>query len=123
MSGQTLSRVVALTATTALMTTGLAVAVNYATGGDHSVWMWVAVVVLTIGVFGASLWAQSGQSTPAAASEPAIGVNLRNVKAGGALRVKGIRAPGAGVRARKVRSEGDMSFENIDAGHDGASQP
>ncbi len=48
-SGQSVWRVVVPTAVTAGVSTGLAVAVNYATGGDRSVWMWVAVVVLTVG--------------------------------------------------------------------------
>lgn len=116
-SGRTLSRVVAPTAVTAVMTTGLAVAVNYATGGDHSMWTWTAVGVLTVGAFAASMWLQHVQATPS--PEPAVGMVLRNVKSGGGLRVKGIRASGTGVRAHKVRSRGDMSFEDIDAGHDG----
>ncbi|WP_063010643.1 hypothetical protein [Nocardia nova] len=119
-SRQTLSRVVAPTAVTAVMTTALAVAVNYATGGDHSVWTWVAVAALTGGVFAASLWLQRGQSVPGAAQEPLVGVDLQNVRAGKALRVKGVRGSGAGVRARRVRSGGDMSFEDIDTGHGGA---
>lgn len=119
--GQTLSRVILPTAATAVMTTGLAVAVNYATGGDHSVWTWVAVVVLTVGVFAASLWVQSGQNTPPPGRQPVVGVDLRNVKAGRALRVKGIRATGTGVRARRVRSGGDMSFEDIHPGRDDAT--
>ncbi len=120
-AGQTWSRIVLPTAATAVMTTGLAVAVNYATGGDHSVWMWVAVGVLTVGVFAASLWVQRGQSAPS--REPAAGVDLRNVKAGRALRVNGIRAAGTGVRARKVRSGSDMTFEDIHTGRDDTTHP
>lgn len=112
-SGQTLSRVVAPTAVTAVLSTGLAVAINYATGGDHSGWMWVAVGALTVGVFAAALWVQHAQST--AGEQPRAGVDLRNVRAGRALRVKQVRG---GVRARGVRSGGDMSFEDIDAGRD-----
>ncbi|WP_229740406.1 hypothetical protein [Nocardia rhizosphaerihabitans] len=101
------------------MSTGLAVAVNYATGGDHSAWMWVAVAALTVGVFAVSLWMQSGQSV--AAGESVVGVDLRNVKSGGALRIRKIR--GGGVRAHKVRSGGDISFEDIDASRNDASHP
>ncbi|WP_431957989.1 hypothetical protein [Nocardia lijiangensis] len=122
-SGQTLLRVVLPTAVTAVLTTGLAVAVNYATGGDHSVWAWVAVVVLTVGVFAASLWVQRGQSTPATDRELAIGVDLRNVKTKRGLLVKGVRSTGTGVRARRIRSGGDMSFEDIDTGRDNPTHP
>ncbi|MBF6297765.1 hypothetical protein IU459_09430 [Nocardia amamiensis] len=111
------------TAATAAMTTGLAVAVNYATGGDHSAWTWVAVAVLTVGVFAASLWVQRGQSTPPPGHEPTVGVDLCNVKAGRILRVKGIHATGTGVRARRVRSGGDMSFEDIDTGRNNPTHP
>jgi hypothetical protein len=122
-SEQSVWRVVVPTTVTAGLSTGLAVAVNYATGGYHSAWMWVAVVVLTAGVLAASLWAQHTQSAPPAAAEPVPGVDLRDVRAGRTMRFKGIRAPGAGVRARRVRSGGDMSFEDIDAGHGDASHP
>lgn len=117
-TGQTLAGVVVPTAVTAAMSTGLAVAINYATGGGHSAWVWVAVVGLTVGVFAVSLWMQGGQS--AAAGEP-VGVELRGVKAEGALRVKKIR--GGGVSAHKVRSGGDMAFEDIDARRNDAPQP
>ncbi|MEU1548966.1 hypothetical protein [Nocardia sp. NPDC005745] len=123
MSGQTLSRVALPTAATAATSTALAAAVNYATGSDHSAWTWVAVVVLTVGVFAASLWVQRGQSTPPPESEPAVGVDLRDVKAGRALRVRGIRATGTGVRARRVRSGGDMTFEDIHSGRDDTPRP
>ncbi|MFC8529248.1 hypothetical protein [Nocardia sp. NPDC057227] len=109
------------TAATALVTTGLAVAVNYATGGG-AVWVWMAVAVLTVAAFGASLWLQF--AAPAAgAVEPVAGVDLRNVKSGGRMGFEKIRAPGVGVRARRVRSKGDMSFEDIEAGRGDASHP
>ncbi|MFR9773176.1 hypothetical protein [Nocardia sp. SC052] len=113
-SGQTVSRVVAPTALTALLSTGLAVAVNYATGGGHSVWVWVAVAVLTAGVFAASLWMQLAQSS--ADSQPARGVFLRKIKSGGGFRADGVRAPGTGVEVDKGRFGGDLEFKNIDAG-------
>ncbi|MGW4370490.1 hypothetical protein ACWEKT_33090 [Nocardia takedensis] len=94
------------------MTTSLAVAVNYATGGSHSMWVWVAVGLLTVGIFVTSLWVQRAQSPPADFSQPVFAVDLRNVKAGREIRVKGVRA--GGVRARRVRSGADMTFEDID---------
>ncbi|WP_157171919.1 hypothetical protein [Nocardia higoensis] len=72
-SGQTMWRVVVPTALTAVLSTGSAVAVNYATGGDHSGWMWVAVAVLTVGVFAVSLWTQAaGSSTASQPMAPGV---------------------------------------------------
>ncbi|MET8779079.1 hypothetical protein ABZV58_29095 [Nocardia sp. NPDC004654] len=113
-SGQTVSRVVVPTALAALLSTGLAVAVNYATGGGHSVWVWVAVAVLTVGVFAASLWMQLAQSS--AAPQAARGIFLRKIKSRGGLRADGVRAPGTGVEVDGGRFGGDLEFKNIDAG-------
>ncbi|MGV9835332.1 hypothetical protein ACWDUL_14230 [Nocardia niigatensis] len=113
-------RVVMPTAATAVLATGLAVAVNYATGANHSVWAWVAVVALTVGVFAVSLWVQHAPSTD---RELAIGVDLRNVKTERGLRVKGVRSTGTGIRAARVRSGGDMSFEDIRTGVDNPTHP
>ncbi len=120
-SGQTVSRVIAPTAVTAVLSTGLAIAVNYATGGDHSVWMWVAVAVLTVGVFAASLWMQLAQSS--ANPQSARGVFLRKVKSRGGLRAEGVRAPGTGVEVDGGRFGGDLEFKDIDAGRGDASHP
>ncbi|MGV9540167.1 hypothetical protein [Nocardia beijingensis] len=120
---QAVRRVAVPTAVTAVFSTGLAVAVNYATGGDHSVWMWAAVAVLTVAAFVGSLWMQLAAGPPSAGAELVPGVDLRNVKSGGRMGFKGIRAPGVGVRARKVQSGQDMSFEDIDAGRGDASHP
>ncbi len=60
-----------------MVSTGLAVTVNYATGSGNSAWTWVAVGVLTVAVFAASLWMQNGQST--AAREPVASLALSNV--------------------------------------------
>ncbi|WP_157115173.1 hypothetical protein [Nocardia niwae] len=110
------------TAATAVLSTGLAVAVNYATGGGRSVWMWLAVAVLTVGVFATSLWMQRAQSSPVA-PEPASGIELGDVRAGGGLRAEGVRAPGTGVRVSKGRFGGDLDFKDIDAGRGDASHP
>ncbi|MEV0031773.1 hypothetical protein [Nocardia sp. NPDC050793] len=100
------------------MSTGLAVAVNYATGGDRSAWMWVTVAVLTVGVFAASLWAQRAQSAPAAAPDPLPGLDIADAETVGAMRFKGIR----GVIARRLRAD-EMSFEEINTGRGDASHP
>lgn len=121
-SGQAVRRVVVPTAATAVLSTGLAVTVNYATGGGHSVWMWLAVAVLTVGVFATSLWMQRAQSSPVA-PEPASGIELGDVQAGGGLRAEGVRAPGIGVRVSKGRFGGDLDFRDIDAGRGDASHP
>lgn len=120
-SWQTVSRVVVPTAVTAVMSTGLAVAVNYATGGDHSAWMWAAVSALTVGCFGASLWLAVRQTSPVA-PEPTSGVDLSDVKAGG-LRIRGVRAAGTGVKVRKGSFRGDVDVSDIDGGRGDASHP
>ncbi|MGY2112997.1 hypothetical protein ACW9HR_03665 [Nocardia gipuzkoensis] len=122
-SGQSVWRVVAPTAVTAGVSTGLAVAVNYATGGDRSAWMWVAVAVLTVGVFAASLWAQRTESAPAAAPEPVAAVDFEKVEADEGMWFKGIHAPKTAVRAREVRSGGPISVEDIKTGRGDASHP
>ncbi|MGW0252695.1 hypothetical protein ACWDYH_39340 [Nocardia goodfellowii] len=107
------------TAATAVLSSALAVAVNIATGGDHSVWAWGAVVVLTVAVFAVSLWTQS---TPTSDTRSPFGVDLRNLTAGRDMRFSRIRTRSSGFRARRLKAGQDMSFD-IDVGHDDASQP
>lgn len=119
-AGQSVWSVVAPTGLTATLSTGLAISVNVATGGGHSVWAWVAVAVLTMGAFAVSLWIQ--QSAPlSAGSRRVAGVDLRNVKVGRDLRLTGIRSRDAGVRVRRVRVGQDMTVDQID-GHGGGAQ-
>jgi len=118
--GQTLSRAGLHTAAGALVSTGLGVAVNLATSDSYSGWVWVAVGVLTLAVFGVSLWAQHNQasSTP----ESAVGVDLGNVKAQ-SFRARNVRAPGTALRIRRGRFSGDMDIEDIQSGRGDASHP
>ncbi|MQY30687.1 ATP-binding protein [Nocardia aurantia] len=55
---------------TAICTTGLAVAVNYATSVDRSIWLWPIVVGLTLLAVAATVWQHRGQ-LPAALSRGA----------------------------------------------------
>jgi hypothetical protein len=96
------------------------VAVNYATGGGHSLWMWVAVAVLTAGVFAASLWTQSTQSSTLS-NESTRGVFLRKIKSQGGLSADGVRSSGTGVEIAGGQFGGDMEFKNITGGD--ASHP
>ncbi|WP_327113960.1 hypothetical protein OHB12_33025 [Nocardia sp. NBC_01730] len=120
-SGRVLARVAVPTAVTAVMSTGLAVAVNYATGGDHSLWMWIAVAVLTVGVFAASLWTQSAQYPTTGGDPAARGILLRKIKSQGGLRADGVRSTGTAVEVDGGHFGGDMEFKNITGGD--ASHP
>ncbi|MGX1805162.1 hypothetical protein ACWIGI_05560 [Nocardia sp. NPDC055321] len=55
-TGVVLKKVAVPTAVVAVVTTGLAVAVNMATGGDTRWWWWVIVAGLTAAGFVGSLW-------------------------------------------------------------------
>lgn len=116
--GQTLSRAGLHTAAGALVSTGLGIAVNLATSSTYSGWVWVAVGVLTVGVFGVSLWAQHNQSAVSSAGEFDLGV----VDAGRNLRFQNVR-PRGGFRIRKARSGQDMEFRDIEPGRGDASHP
>lgn len=119
-SNHTVSRVVVPTALTALTSTGLAVVVNLATGGGHSMWMWVAVAVLTLCGFGVSLWAQNRQPA-SAAPEPTGEVAFTDVHARD-LRAERVKAPG-GFKVKKGRLRGDISINDLDARRGDASHP
>jgi hypothetical protein len=116
--GQTLSRAGWRTAAGALVSTGLGIAVNLATSGTYSGWVWVAVGVLTVGVFGVSLLAQHNQSAASSAGQFELGI----VEAGRDLRVQNVRSQG-GFRIRKARSGQDMEFRDIEPGRGDASHP
>ncbi|WP_280260739.1 hypothetical protein [Nocardia abscessus] len=119
--GQTLSRAGWHTAAGALVTVGSGVAVNLATSGDYPGWVWVAVAVSTLAVFGVSLWAQHNQSPPAAA--PAADVDMGILDAGENLRMGKVQSAG-GFRVQQARSGKDMEFGDIETGHSGdASHP
>lgn len=118
--GQTLSRAGLHTAAGALVTVGSGIAVNLATSGDYSGWVWVAVVVSTLAVFGVSLWAQHSQSTPAPAN---VDVDLGTLDAGENLRLGTVQSAG-GFRVQQAKSGKDMEFWGIETGRGGgASHP
>lgn len=100
------------TAAGALVTVGSGIAVNLATSGDYSPWVWVAVVVSTVAVFGVSLWVQHSQSAPAAAN---VDVDLGTLEAGENLRVGRVRSAG-GVRVRQTKSGKDTVIGDIETG-------
>ncbi|MGW0183152.1 hypothetical protein [Nocardia sp. NPDC003345] len=85
-------RVLAPAVSGALVSTGLAVVVNMATGGGPW-WLWVAVVVLTVVGCGTSLWLHQRQSGPARPSVTAAGAG--SVAAHGT--VGNISASGSGA--------------------------
>lgn len=118
--GQTLSRAGWHTAAGALVNVGVGIAVNLATSGTYSSWVWIAVGALTLGVFGTSLWAQHNQGP--ATSPPATGVELGNVKAR-SFRAKNVKSPGTALRIRRGRFAEDMTVEDIEAGRGDASHP
>ena len=125
MAGHSVWQVVAPTGLTALLSTGLAVAVNVATG-DGPWWMWLAVALLTLGVFAASLWLQYGQSsTGSSTSLPisSMGIDLSDVEAAGGMIADGVDATGTAVKVDKGRFGGSLEFKNIRAGHGDASHP
>ncbi|MFD4358075.1 hypothetical protein ACFWPX_36420 [Nocardia sp. NPDC058518] len=65
-------RVIAPGVAGALVSTGLAVVVNLATGGGPW-WLWVAVVVLTAAGCGTSLWLYQRQASPTGPTVTAAG--------------------------------------------------
>lgn len=116
--GQTLSRAGLHTAAGALVGTGSGVVVNLATSGMYSGWVWIAVGVLTVGVFGVSLWAQHNQSGIASAGDFELG----SVDAERDLRFRNVRPRGV-FRIRKARAGQDMEFRDIEPGRGDASHP
>lgn len=114
--GQTLLRA----AVSAAVGTGLAIAVNLATSGDYSVWVWCAVVGLTVAVVAVSLWNQHNQPTPAPTS--ASGIEFGNVKAR-RFRAKNVKSSGTALRIGRGRFREDIDIADIEAGHGDASHP
>ncbi|MGV9336957.1 hypothetical protein [Nocardia sp. NPDC003726] len=121
-SWQAVRRVAVPTGVTAVVTTGLAVAVNYATGGDHAAWAWVAVAVLTVAAFGTSLWLQLAAQPPAPVPEPVAGIDIEDASAVRDMRFGQVHGPGPGVRGRRLQAGRDMTFDNVDSRGD-ASHP
>ncbi|MFF5034493.1 hypothetical protein [Nocardia salmonicida] len=121
-SWQVVRRVAVPTGVTAVVTTGLAVAVNYATGGDHSMWAWVAVAVLTVAAFGTSLWLQFAAQPSAPAPEPMPGMDVEDASAGRDMRFGQVHGTGPGVRGRRLQAGRDMTFDGTDSRGD-ASHP
>ncbi|MGW5317834.1 hypothetical protein [Nocardia thailandica] len=121
--GQTLSRAGLHTAAGAVVTVGSGIAVNLATSGDYSPWIWVAVAVSTVAVFGVSLWTQHNQSTPPPTPPGNVDVDLGSLDARGNLRLGNVQSAG-GVRIEQASSGKDMKIGNIETGRGGgASHP
>ena len=121
-SGSAVSRVAAPTAATAVATTALAVAVNYATGEHNSWWMWVAVAGLTAVMFGSSVWLYRRQAPMDPTAEgavshdpPADGVVLNDIQAKG-VRIEGVEATGTGVQMSQARVRQNIDISNVKAG-------
>jgi len=108
------------TAAGALVNTGLGLAVNLATSGDYSVWVWVAVGVLTVAVFGVSVWAQHNQAGIPSAGDFEVGP----VDAVRDALFEDVR-PRGDFRVQEVKAGQDAVFRNIEPGRDGggASHP
>lgn len=120
-TGSVVSRVAAPTGVTAGVTTILAVAVNLATNNAHSVWLWVAVVVLTVSSFGASMWLHRRQSQGDGPVLPG-GVDLSDVH-GAALKIDTVRSPGTGVKVEKGKFGGDIDIRDVTAGGEPSPDP
>ncbi|MEU4418574.1 hypothetical protein [Nocardia salmonicida] len=68
-----LARVFVPTAASAIITTALAVAVNFATGQDAPWWQWLIVAALTFAQYLVWLWLYKRQNSPHEASAAAMG--------------------------------------------------
>ncbi len=122
-SGSRVRAVALRTGATAVVSTGLAVAVNYATGAAHSLWPWVAVVGLTVASFVIALEQSSRETAQSAFSrEPAKGVELHNVTARG-FRARHVKSSGTGVTAVDSHFVENVDVENVTAGHGDAPHP
>ncbi|MEU7221145.1 hypothetical protein [Nocardia iowensis] len=108
-------RVAAPTAMTAVVSTALAVVVNLATSSVESRWLWVAVAVLTVVGFVASLWLYRRSDHSPQPDRPPVGVDLGTVKARG-FRIQGVRSTGDGVRLGKGRFRRDVDITDVAAG-------
>lgn len=120
-SWQAMRKVAVPTAATAVVTSGLAVAVNVATDGG-AVWAWVAVAVLTAAAFAASLWLQLAAQPPAPAAESVGGIDVEDAHAGKNMRFGKVSGPGVRVRGRRLEAGEDMTFDGTDSRGD-ASHP
>ncbi|MEV0360258.1 hypothetical protein AB0H71_29805 [Nocardia sp. NPDC050697] len=123
-SWQAVRKVAVPTAATAVVSSGLAVAVNVATDGG-AVWAWVAVAMLTVAAFATSLWLQLAAQPPAPAPvlpPPAVGIDVEDASAGRDMRFGQVRGPGPGVRGRRLQAGRDMTFDGTDNRGD-ASHP
>jgi hypothetical protein len=96
------ARMIAPAVAGALVSTGLAVVVNLATGGGPW-WLWVAVAVLTAAGCGASLWLYQRQSSPTGPSVTASGAGsvaahgtIGNISTTDAGTAAGVPPPAAG---------------------------
>lgn len=79
-----LTRVIAPTAASAVITTALAVAINYATGHDAPWWQWLVVAALTFAQFLAWLWLYKRQNSEFGAD--AVATGERSVAVAGSVR-------------------------------------
>ncbi|MEV6276273.1 hypothetical protein [Nocardia sp. NPDC051832] len=123
MTGSALARVAAPTATTAVVTTALAIAVNLATGQQHSVWLWVAVGGLTLAMFGTSMWLHHRQTEqPEPAPPPATGVELEAVR-GRTIDISDVRSTGTGARIADAQVLEDIKISGIRAGQPESPHP
>ncbi|MGN2638586.1 hypothetical protein ACTD5D_20890 [Nocardia takedensis] len=112
-------------AVSAVVGTGLAVVVNLATSGDYSGWVWGGVGVLTLAVFGVSLWQQQSVSSSASSAQPlpAVGIDLSDVETTRGMSADGVDATGTAVKVEKGRFGGSLDFKNIRAGRGDVSGP
>ncbi|MFD3458394.1 hypothetical protein ACFWVM_01680 [Nocardia fluminea] len=72
-SNSVLTRVIAPTAASAIITTALAIAINFATGGDAPRWQWLVVATLTFAQFLTWLWLYKRQNSTSATNATAVG--------------------------------------------------
>lgn len=113
-------RVVVPTGAAAVLATASAVVANIATDGEHSVWAWVAVAALTVATFAVSLWlhhSQSPSAPPVRTPEPAVGIDLSDVKTPGGMNAEGVQSTGTAIKIEKGRFGDGLVFKNIRAGH------
>ncbi|MEV6072047.1 hypothetical protein AB0L82_36375 [Nocardia sp. NPDC052001] len=114
MVSSAIARIAAPTAATALVTTALAIAINLATDGEHSPWLWAGVGALTLTSFALSMWLHHRQNG-SAPTEPARGLVLTDVEAAG-METGNIRSEATGAEIRKSTFTRDLKFGDITAG-------
>ncbi|MGV9674989.1 hypothetical protein ACWDSJ_06900 [Nocardia sp. NPDC003482] len=117
------SRVAVPTAVTASVTTGLAVAVNCATGSQRSPWLWLAVALLTVASFVATMWLYQRQRIGAGdVTVPSAGIDIADVEAVN-LHARRVRSLYTGVSVVRSRFHGDIDLENVEVTLGDASHP